>query len=198
MTLVAPWLGFRTRDATNLFAYGQCDALGAWGPAGAGTTAAVDTTVPAPRSRQSIIVVTPGAGLNEGVLASTPSGAYPIGTVAVASLWMHGVAGHQYDAWIRWTGNADGVHLVFVATGAWQLVVPPATAATVATPNLTLFARTSTQRAETFWAANAMVETGQASVAPYVPTAGGVIATGYAGQEIAPIVSSPLLRVGWP
>lgn len=182
------------RAATNLFRRGQCDSTGDWNTNGTGTTSrAIDATTPAPYSPQSIKATTGGTASGEGIDAySTGALATAPGTPGVASIWFKGVAGASYLSFVFW-GNTDatfttGTQINFTATGQWQLVIPPSilVAAGKTGDRVAIRVATASQRAESFWLAHAMNESGQTYAAPYVATSGGNVATRAAGRVQAP------------
>lgn len=192
---------FIGRAATNLFRRGQCDALGAggaadssWSTSGTGITRALDTAQPSPYNpAQSIKYVTDGTSSAQGLAAVTATGqAAPAGTLGVGSIFFKGVSGAAYNAQIQWQ-NTDGTssaatQLSFTATGQWQIIAPASQAVAVGKTGdfLRIQVYTTTARAESFWAAHAMLESGQPIVAPYVATSGAATATRASGRAQAP------------
>jgi hypothetical protein len=182
------------RAATNLFTRGQADAVStAWGNAGAGTVIAIDATSPAPFSPQSMKYTCDGTAANQGCLAQSGTGlAATVGTPGVGSIWFKGIAGRSYFSQMRWINTdattTDGAQSVFTATGTWQLLTPAAVnvAATKTGNQLIIMARVNGTRADAFWVAHAMLETGFVAGAPYVATFGGTTATHAAGRVQVP------------
>lgn len=192
------------RAATNLFRNGQCDGLGFFGPLGGGViSTTIDLTTIAPWSPQSFKVVVDGASGSQGC-QTTLAGpqAAPPGTPGVASFWFKGPAGHTFTAVLQWY-NTDstftgGPTTSFTATGDWQEVFVGAVVVAAGKTGNTLgvWVQVSGTRADTWWMAHQMMERGTSTVAPYVPTAGGNIATSNQGWVTAP--TSPLDPVqGW-
>lgn len=177
---------------TNLHRNGQCDAVTDWVTA-ASATVTVDATTPAPFSPQSIKVVTGGAGVQEGVQAYSGSGqAAAAGVVFAGSVYFKGVPGASYLIYNRWyntdTTVTDSVQSNVTATGAWQQVTPAtvAVAAGKTGDRCACLIRTATQRAETFWAAHGMLQTGVSVCSPYIATSQGATATRAAGDVTFP------------
>lgn len=169
---------------TNLFGYGQCDTIGNWFTALSGVVASVDTTMPAPFSTNSVKYVADGTVANQGAIPSTAAAQNAgVGANAVGSIWFKGVAGQSYLIRTRWVNTdasaTDGTATTLNATGSWQLVTPASVAVASGKigDQLAIMVRINGQRAETFWVANVMLEKFQTVVAPYIPTAGGTIAT---------------------
>lgn len=189
---------------TNLFRRGQCDATTNWNVDGTGSTSvATDATVPPPFSTQSIKVTTGGVAANEGIDATSGTGqAAAAGINGVGSLYFKGVAGQSYTAFIWWS-NADlsinaGTSSVFTATGSWQVITPASVAVGAGKTGDSIRFRieTTTQRAESFWVAHCMLQSGVSVVSPYIATSGGATAT-RAGSNVN--TSSTLLNAttGW-
>jgi hypothetical protein len=181
------------RAATNLFRYGQCDATTDWlGTSDA--TIAVDSSVAAPFSSQSVKITTSGSTTGHaGSVATSATGqAAAAGTVGVGSIWFKGVSGNSYVHWLQWTQTdssaAGGTTTLFTATGGWQLLSPLSVAVGSGKTgdSLRIRVETNTLRAESFWVAHAMLESGQGVVAPYVATTGGSTATHSLGRVQAP------------
>lgn len=191
------------RPATNLFGRGQCDAVGtSWGNAGAGTTIATDATAPAPWSPQSMKYTCDGSAANQGCLAQSAALAATTGTPGVGSVWFRGIAGRSYFSQMRWVNSdsstTDGAQSIFTATGNWQLLTPAsvAVAAGKTGSQLIVMARVNGTRADAFWTAHAMLETGQGVAAWYVATSGGASATHAGGRVQLPSALLSATR-GW-
>jgi hypothetical protein len=201
------------RAATNLFRRGQCDSTAGINLIGVGVTLAVDATTAALFSPQSVKVTCNGAAASQGAQPATVLGlGATAGVIGVGSVYFKGVAGQSYQAFLNWTNTdlsiTSGAVTTFVATGAWQLVAPAslAVAALKTGDALSISVAINGTRAESFWIAHTMLETGQSIVAPYVATSGGTTATHAQGAPTAP--SSLLdptqgwvamrVRMGWP
>lgn len=190
------------RAATNQFSRGQCDTVGNWITLGAGTVSApaIDATTPPPFSPQSIKFVTGGTAAQEaGGGQSNPGLAMAAGVIAVGSIYFKGVAGASYGVRLRVrdAGGASsfGTTTTFIATGAWQLLVPLSmpVPAGVTGDRIVVEVYVNGTRAETFWLAHPMMESGQSAVASYVATSGGVTATHPAGRvQISTAVLNPV------
>jgi hypothetical protein len=178
---------------TNLFRNGQNDATTNWFISTTGITVSTDATVPAPFSPQSIKLVCDGTQANQGVLAKSATGqAAAATTVGVGSVYVKGVAGQQYDVFVQWF-NTDlsvttGTFTTFTATGVMQLIAPAslAVAAGKTGDQLVMKATVHGTRAETFWVAHAMLQTGVPYVSPYVATSGGATATRFPARIQVP------------
>ncbi|MDE2101466.1 MAG: hypothetical protein KGL39_29745 [Patescibacteria group bacterium] len=180
---------------TNLFRRGQCDATTDWNgvPNGGVVTVAIDTTVAAPFSPQSIRFTLDGAAAQQGGQAETATGqAAAAGTDGVCSVYFKGVAGLSYIArnyWLNTDASATiGANTTFVATGAWQLLQPAAVAVAAGKTGDALFVQVIVNgtRAETFHLAHAMQQSGVLFVTPYVATSQGATATRNAARVQAP------------
>lgn len=193
---------------TNLFGYGQCDALGSGGSNGwvanaTGTTRTTDATTPAPFSPQSIKVVCDGSIINQGIDAETAIGlAAAPGVVASGSIYFKGTAGVTYTTRLYWS-NTDatltgGTQANVVATGSWQLLTLGNTTVGAGKTGDKLFIIIAppSVTANTFWVAHAMIQTGVTVGSPYIATSGGTTASRNAGRVQA---SSSLLNTtqGW-
>ena len=185
------------RAATNLFRRGQCDAVGS----GAGSsdwntaisTRAVDATVASPFSPNSIKYTGDGTAANQGAFIGSAAGqAAAAGVVGVGSVYFKGVAGQSYFHTTRWLNtdatNTRAATVAFTATGSWQLLVPNPIAVGAGKTGDTLIveARINGTRAESFWLAHAMLETGHGEVSPYIATSQGATAARNAARVQAP------------
>ena len=182
------------RAATNLFRRGQCDSNVDWGTVAVGVSQVVDATTPAPFSTQSIKYTADGLAASQGAGPQTATGrAAAAGVVIAGSVYFKGVAGQSYLTRIRINNTdasiTDGTSTTFTATGAWQLVTPPTLAVAVGKTgdSFQVLVRINGTRAEVFRCAHAMIEQGQAVVAPYVATSGGSTATHNASRVQAPV-----------
>jgi hypothetical protein len=183
------------RAGTNLITRGQCDSVGSsWLPLGAGSTAAVDATVAAPLSPQSVKVTVPST-IAFGGQARTAAGiAAAAGVIGVGGCWFKGVAGQTYKCLVGWintdASSTQGVSSATInATGNWQWIVAPpvAVAAGKTGDKLNFEVFTATARAESFWLAHAMLEAGVDNVSPYIATSQGATATRAACRDQAPV-----------
>lgn len=136
-------------------------------------------------------------------MASSATGlADAVGTVLTGSLYLRGVAGQQYDVWLRWVNTdattTDGSVVTVTATGAWQEVtgLSVAVAAGKTGDSAVIMCRTHTQRAESFHAAHVMLQAGAAVVSPYVATSQGATATRAAARVQFP-TSMLSSQQGW-
>lgn len=181
--------------ATNLFRRGQCDTTNDLSSTGGGTTTrATDATVPAPFSTQSIKHTTDGLAANQGSYHLTSNGlAAAVGTYVSASIWFKGQASQSYRVQCGWN-NTDasqtaGATTTFTATGAWQQLVPSgvAVAAAKTGDRAWIAVWVNGTRAESFWTAHTMIESGTAIVTPYVVTRNGSTTTRSAARVQAPV-----------
>lgn len=201
--LTTPAGVFVGRAATNLFRRGQCDATTDYNASGTGVTIAIDNTVPASFSPQSIKVTCDGTAANQGVDCTSATGlAVTAGTNGVESIRFKGTNGNSYRIFGQWA-NTDATTTTtavgtFTSNGSWQLLgnalggVAGATLAALAVAvgktgdSLHIIVQVNGTRAESFWVAHAMLEKGQSVVAPYVATSGGTTATKNAARVQAP------------
>jgi len=210
--------GFGIWDSgTNLFRRGQCDATTDWHQTATGETITTDATTPAPFSPQSIKAVCDGTTAAQGFQAFSATGqAAATGVVGAGSLYFKGVVGAAYTVRMHWlntdTSTTDGTNLNFTATGAWQLLTPPslAVAAGKTGDRLEIDVFINGTRAETIWAAHAMLEklpgTSRVNVSPYIATSGGSTASRSSALVTAPTSLLSVtqgwmairVRMGWP
>jgi hypothetical protein len=188
------------RAANNLFRYGQCDSLGGgagadWRVTSSGVTPAIDATVAAPFSPQSVKVTTDGTIASQAIAPKSAAGqAAAAGVLAAVSAYFKGVAGQQYVVQSRWNNTdattTDGAATIVTATGIWQLIKPATVAVAAGKTGDSVGIRIGINgtRAESFWVAHPMLEKGtQTEVgAPYVATSGGATATHGIGRVQAP------------
>lgn len=187
---------------TNLYPRGQNDATTNIVNS-AGVTVSVDAATPAPFSPQSIKAVADGTGVNQRIrLQSNTGQAAAAGTIGAGSVYFQGVAGQSYNVFLSWV-NTDssetvGVSTTLNATGAMQQVTPATLAVAVGKTGtaLTISVQINGQRAETFWAAHAELESGVPYVGPYIATSQGATATRANAYVRAP-VSLLNLTQGW-
>lgn len=179
--------------ATNLFPRGQVDAVANWN-AQSGSTRVIDATVAAPFSPQSIKNTTDGLAANEAIdVASIAGLAAAAGTAGVGSVWFMGVAGQSYGVSLIWANTdasfTQGPVTTFTATGAFQLVTVPAALAVAAGKtgdSLRLRVQVNGTRAESFWLAHGMLQSGVSLVTPYIATSQGATAARGAARVNAP------------
>lgn len=191
------------RPATNLFPNGQCAAPTGWSTPTTGVTISTDSATPAPFSPQSIKYVCDGTAGNQGALPLTAAGqAAAAGVIGAGSCWFKGVQGQAYRAVMSWA-NTDasitaGATATFTGTGGWQLITPApvAVAAGKTGDVLRMTVGINGSRAETIWAAHAMLEIGVPQIAPYVATSGGT-ATHGVGRVYTDGVGVVTVAQGW-
>lgn len=173
------------RTLTNLFPQGQAAAgVGSnWVAAGGGSiTISVDAATASPFAPRSIKVLTDGGAANQGLSAQTATGlALASGTACAGSCFFLGVAAAPYTCQMIVVNTdasmTNGAATTLVATGRWQLLVPAAVSVAPGKTGNMIVLRVSINgtRAETFWAANAMLSTGSPYAPPYVPTDGATV-----------------------
>lgn len=170
--------------ATNLFRNGQCDATTDWPVSGSGMSRAIDTGVDPPFSTQSIAITSTGASANPICTPQSATGqAAAAGVIGAGSVWFKGVASASYKISMRWinsdASSTTGSATTFNATGGWQKLIPPtlAVAAGKTGDQLRIVITLNGTRAETFWAAHAMLQKNVGVVGDYVATNGGSTAT---------------------
>lgn len=185
---VAVW-----ESGTNVFPRGQVDSLVSSWLTTSNCSHALDPTTPPPYSSQSDELTTQGVIGNEGSVAVSTTGlAAAAGTIGTGSIYLKGVAGQTYDVFLQWvntdTTTTTGTVTTVTATGAWQLVVavPLAVAAAKTGDQVRIRAVTHTQRAESFWVAHAMMQSGPLIPSPYIATSGGATAARAAARVQAP------------
>lgn len=195
VTPAAPGNGIGVyQPASNLFRRGQCDTTAdQFGSTATPPTLTTDATVPALFSTQSIRVTSNGAVAGQGYVAQSATGqAAATGLACASSIYFRGVAGQSYGVLSEWSNTdasiTQGAQTIFVATGNWQLLTPAtvAVAAGKTGDALRIRATINGTRAETFWVAHAMLQSGVAYASPYVTSSGGATSSKAGGRVQAP------------